>query len=250
MKKPNMTDPNMTNPATTNTSTTAASPAATASSASGSPASSFQRPKGKASKGTVPKGKVPKGTVPKAPDDAETRWAVAELMRIANHLEEIGDLASALRAYGMVLKLDASVALAHLGRGAILMQQGAWAESVAAFQEACRLDPEDALAYTYLGQVLDESGQGDAAASAWAAAEQRDPELTRTARDMYEVSARFRATGSAEDSALLDQLDAQAESHERRRHSCEQRQQSLCHGQRPHVRCSDCGCCQECGISL
>ena len=240
MTDPNMTDPTMTNTATTTTSTTAASPAATASSASGSQASSFQRPKGK----------VPKGKVPKKSDDAETRWAVAELMRIANHLEGIGDLASALRAYGMVLKLDASVALAHLGRGAILMQGYAWAESVAAFQEAARLDPEDALAYTYLGHVLDESGQGDAAASAWAAAEQRDPELTRTARDMYEVSARFRATGSAEDSALLDQLDAQAESQERRRHSREQRRQSLCHGQRPHVRCSDCGCCQECGISL
>ncbi len=89
---------------------------------------------------------------------------IAAILQAASRCEDAGELEFALANYSAVLDVDASHALAHLRRGAILMQQGAWTESIAAFEAALRLNPKDALAYVYLGQVLDKAGQADSAA--------------------------------------------------------------------------------------
>ena len=141
--------------------------------------------------------------------------AIAAIMQTASLHEDAGELDAALLIYNAVLASDATHVLAHLGRGAILMQQEVWAGSVAAFEAASRLDPKDALPHTYLGEVLDRSGQQEAAALAWAVAERLDPIQTQICRDLISVSAHFRETGSPEDIAAWDQLINQAEDHMR-----------------------------------
>jgi tetratricopeptide (TPR) repeat protein len=110
--------------------------------------------------------------------EQKKKSVIANAWRTASLLEDSGDLGMALVLYNLILALDASYAQAHLGRGAILMQQGRLLESVAAFEEAACLDPADCLPYTYLAQVWTQGRQPDAAAEAWRLAERLDPVQT------------------------------------------------------------------------
>jgi tetratricopeptide (TPR) repeat protein len=110
--------------------------------------------------------------------EQKKKSVIANAWRTASLLEDSGDLGMALVLYNLILALDASHTQAHLGRGAILMQQGRLLESVAAFEEAARLDPADCLLHTYLAQVWTQGRQTDAAAEAWRLAERLDPVQT------------------------------------------------------------------------
>jgi tetratricopeptide (TPR) repeat protein len=110
--------------------------------------------------------------------EQKKKSVIANAWHAASLLEDSGNMGAALVMYDLILAVDMTHAQAHLGRGAILMQQGRLIESVVALQEAARLDPADFLPHTYLAQVWIQGKQPDAAAEAWRLAERLDPVQT------------------------------------------------------------------------
>ena len=103
-------------------------------------------------------------------DDTEKKIQARAAMAAAEELYSHKDHDKAIEQWREAIRLDPSLARAHLDLGIALRGKGQLGEAIPLLRESVRLDPKNGTAYADLGDALQEQGDLDGALAAYQAA--------------------------------------------------------------------------------
>ncbi len=115
-------------------------------------------------------GNYPRAFAQVVSDDAEKKIQARAAMATAEELYSHKDYDKAIEQWREAIRLDPSLARAHLDLGIALRGKGQLAEAIPLLREAVRLDPKNGTAYADLGDALQEQNDLDGALAAYQAA--------------------------------------------------------------------------------